>query len=319
MKIGEKMSKLNILTSIVGYADENPTNNASRNNFKWTTDLQGIEIKEPKSETVKLAPNQLKSLFSGVAVVSDDNTTTYDITLKPSTSNTYIILHNAGASPQFRTPRAISSDATTQVTVSKNGPLLIFTATGGTIWSLSSVVVGDEVRIGGTFNLQNQGKFKVLSKTSTSFTVDLASGVAEGPITLGMTFDSQVQIYSSAGVQIGDKLDVSSSFSSVSFGTYEITDVASNYIEIYSSRTLPEEIGVQTRLNIYTNQKKFIYIESDKKLNIKINGIISNTIEPIQFGTKQKPGMFLNTASVYSLEIENKSLDTATVFYVTAE
>jgi hypothetical protein len=319
MKIGEKMSKLNILTSINGYEDDNATNNASRNNFKWTTDLQGIEIKEPKSETVKLAPNQLKSLFSGMATVSDDNTTTYDITLKPSTSNTYIILHNAGTAPQFRTPRSIASGATTQVTVTKNGPLLIFTATGGTIWNMTSVVVGDEVRIGGVFNLQNQGKFKVISKTSTSFTVESSAGAAEGPITLGLTFSSQVQIYSAAGVQIGDKLDITAAFSSASYGTYEITDVASNYIEIFSSKSLPEEIGIQTELNIYTNQKKFVYIESDKKLNIKINGIISNTVEPIQFGTKQKPGMFLNTASIYSLEIENKSLDTATVFYVTAE
>jgi hypothetical protein len=313
------MSKLNILTSIFGYEDENPTNNPSKANFRWTTDLQGIEIKEPKSETVKLAPSQSKSLFSGMASLLDDNTTTYDITLKPSTTNTYIIMHNSGTAPEFRQARNIASDATTEVDVTKNGPLLTFTASAGTIWNLTSVLVGDEVRIGGVFNIQNQGKYKILSKTTTSFTVDSASGVAETSISLGITFSSQVQIYSSTGVQIGDKVDLTSGFSSVSLGTYEITDVASDYIEIFSPKVLPEEIAVQTTLNIYTSQKKFIYIESDKKLDIKINGIISNKIEPIQFGTKQKPGIFLNTGSVYSLEIENKSLDTATVFFVTAE
>jgi hypothetical protein len=313
------MSKLNILIALNGYEDENPTNNPAKNNFKWVTDLQGIEIKEPKSETAKLASNQSKLLFSGVSTISDDNTTAYDITLKPSSSNTYIILYNDGTAPEFRTPRTISSDATTEVTVSKNGPLLTFTATGGNLWDTSAIVEGDEVRIGGVFNVQNQGKFKVLSKTSTSFTVDSSSGVAEGPIVLGVTFSNQVQLYSSSGVQIGDKIDISSDFSSVSYGTYEITDVSSNYVEIFSPKTLPEEIYVQTQLNIYTNQKKFVYIESDKKLDIKINGIISNRIEPVQFGTKQKPGMFLNTGSIYSLEIENKSLDTATVFFITAE
>jgi hypothetical protein len=313
------MSKLNILLSLNGYEDENPTNNPTHNNFKWTNDFQGIGIQEPRSETIKVLAGQSKSLFSGAATLADDNTTTYDITLKPSTSNTYIILHNSGTAPLFRTPRAIAADATTQVTVTKNGPLLTFTATGGTVWSMTAVQVGDEVRLGGVFNLANQGKFKILSKTSTSFTVDFAGGAAEGPITLGMTFDTQVQIYSAAGVQVGDKLDINAAFSSVSYGTYEVTDVAANYIEIFSSKSLPEEIAVQTKLNIYTSQKKFVYIECDKKLNIKINGIISNKIEPLQFGTKQKPGMFLNTASVYSLEIENTSLDTATVFYVTAE
>lgn len=313
------MSKLNILTSIFGYEDENPTNNPAKANFRWTTDLQGIEIKEPKSETIKLAPNQSKSLFSGMATLSDDNTTTYDITLKPSTTNTYIILHNSGTEPEFRTPRNIATDSTTEVTVSKNGPLITFTATGGTLWDLTDLVVGDEVRIGGVFNIQNQGKFKILSKTIDSFTVENSAGAAEGPATLGITYESQVRIYSSSGVQIGDKLDISQDFSSASFGTFEITDVTSNYIEIYSSKSLPEEISVQTTLSIYTSQKKFVYIESDKKIIISINGIISNKIEPIQFGTKQKPGMFLNTSSIYSLEIENKSLETATIFFVTAE
>lgn len=310
-------NKMNLLIYVNVYADSNPTNNPSMNLAKWTTELAGIDVSEPKSETVKLAPNQLKSLFSGVSTLSDNNTTTYDITLKPSTDGTYIISHNGGTAPQFRQSRSIASDATTQVTVTKNGPLTIFTATGGTIWNLAPVVVGDEVRIGNVFNLQNQGKFKILSKTSTSFSVDLADGSAEGPITLGAV--SQVKIYSSTGVQIGEKLDISQDFSSVSFGSYEITDVADSYVEIYSAKTLPEEIAVNTTLDIYSSQKRFIYIESDKKLNVKINGIISNTVEPIMVGTKQKSGMFLNTSSIYSLEIENKSLDTATVFYVTAE
>jgi hypothetical protein len=313
------MSKLNILTSIFGYEDENPTNNPSKSIVRWTTDLQGIEIKEPKSETIKLAPNQSKLLFSGMVSLLDDNTTTYDITSKPSTANTYIIMHNGGLAPEFRQSRDIASDATTEIDVTKNGPLLTFTASAGTIWDLSQVEAGDELRVGGVFNIQNQGKSKILSKTATSITIESSSGIAEGPIVLGLTFASQIQIYSSTGVQVGDKVDLESGFSSVSFGAYEITDVTSEYIEIFSPKVLPEEIAIQTTLNIYTNQKKFVYIESDKKLNIKINGIISNKIEPIQFGTKQKPGIFLNTASVYSLEIENKSLDTATVFFVTAE
>lgn len=312
-------NKLNILLSINAYEDENPINNASKNNFKWTQDLQGISISEPESNSIKLPAGQSKVLFSGSALLSDDNTTTYDLTLKPSTSNTYIILHNTGTAPQFRTPRAISADATTQVTVSKNGPLLTFTATSGTVWSMASVLVGDEVRLGGVFNVSNQGKHKIVGKTSNSFTVDLASGVAEGPITLGLTFSTQVQIYSSTGVQVGDKLDIKSSFSTVSYGTYEVTDVASNYIEIFSSKSLPAELGILTQLSIYTSQKKFVYIESDKKVSIKINGIMSNTIEPIQFGTKQKSGMFLSNSSIYSLEIENTTLESANIFYVSAE
>lgn len=319
------MSKLNLLVHVNAYEDSNATNNPSRNNFKWNRDHQGIDISEPTSQSVSLAAGQSLTLFSGTVSNAADNTTTWDIALKPATSNTYKISVNAGTSPAFRTAKAIAADATTEITITKNARLLTLASTGGTALDLivGGVVVGDDVRLGNLFNPVNRGKFKVLARTATSLTIENDSGQAEGPITLGAGFADQLSVFSAAGVQVGDKVDLVAGFSSVSFGTYEITDVSPDYIEIYSPEALPVETAVSNNpaaFVIYRDAKQFVYIESNKKLEVKVNGSATpNSIEPMQAGTSNVPGMFMSSSSLKSLEVTNKSMETATIFYVTAE
>lgn len=319
------MSKMNLLIHLNAYKDQNPTNNASMNHFKWNQDLQGLDISEPESKSMSLQADQSLTLFSGSVSSSADGTTTWDIALKSGTSNTYKISKNSGTSPAFRAQRTSGADATTQITVTKNASLVTFTSTGGTALNLivGGVIVGDEVRIGSLFNVANQGKFKVLSRTATSFTIENNSGTPEGPITLGAGFASQVDIFSASGVLVGDKVDIRAGFSSVTFGTYEITDVSPNYIEIYSLEALPSETGVSnspSALFLYRDAKKFVYIESSQKLEVKIDDSATlNIIEPMNAGTTLKPGIFLCSASMKSIEITNKSQDVADIFYVLVE
>lgn len=315
------MSKLNLLVHLNAYEDSNPSNNPSLSNFKWARDLQGIDITEPESKSLKLQAGQTSQLFSGVVSISDDNTTTYDIVLKSGTANTYVLSHNSGTAPAFRASRSEGSDATTQITVTKNANLLTFTSTGGTALNLiaGGVIVGDKVRIGDQFNIVNRGEFAILARTATSFTIENSSGVAEGPITLGASFADQINIYSSAGVQVGDKVKIPGGFSSVTQGTYEITDVSHDYIEFYSIAALPSESNILTQLNIYNSSKKFLYIESDKRLAVSIDGVGNGIIQPFTLGTAQKPGILLKSSDMFSADITNESEETATIFYVTAE
>jgi hypothetical protein len=319
------MSKMNLLIHLNAYRDTTDTNNPALNHVKWNRDLQALSVSEPTSKCVDLPSGQSLSLFSGTVSTSADGTTTWDIALAPNSSTKYRISHNGGTAPAFRTSRNEGHDATTQVTITKNAKLLTFTSTGGTAFDLitGSVQVGDEVRVGAAFNSANQGKYKILSFTATSFTVENEIGQAEGPITLGASFATEINIFSQDGVQVGDKVDILSGFSSVTFGTYDIVDVSHDYIEIYSGESLPTEAGVSNSPDaflIYRDAKQFLFIESDKKLDIKINGsTITNEIIPMTAGTAKKPGFFMSSASIKSAEIINKDQSTATVFYVTAE
>lgn len=318
---------MNLIIHVNAYEDEACTNSPTMSNVKWQRELQGIDITEPESKSVKLPAGQTLTLFSGTIPTNDNATTTWDIALKAGSTNVYRISNAGGTKPNFRTARASGADATTEVTITKNAKLLTYTSTGGTPFTLiaSGAVVGDEVRIGDStgFNGVNQGKFKILALSATSFTVENEIGQAEGPITLGADFANLVNIYSTDGVQVSDKVDIIAGFSSVTFGTYEIVDVSHDYIEFYSSSSLPSESAVSNAvvaMSIYRDAKQFLYLESDKKLEITVNDSATpNEIEPFQVGSVKKSGVFMTRASLKSCSVENKSQETANIFYVSAE
>lgn len=319
------MSKTNLLIHLNAYEDQNATNNPVRNNFKWTRDAIGIDIEQPTSRSISLQPGEIHRLFEGLSDLSSDTTTTWDLSLKSGSTSTYVLKSSSGTAPEFREARSTGADATTEVTVTKNASLLTFSSTGGQVFDLVSggVAIGDIVRIGSEFSSINQGKYKILSFSATSFTVESELGVAEGPIVLGADFVNQVKIHSDSGVRIGSKIDLVSGFSSVSFGTYDITDVADDFVEFFSNKELPEETSVSNdpaAILIYENPKKLLYIESDQELSIRIDGgTITNKILPMAAGKDRQPGVFLSSSLIKSAEIENTSKRLAKIFYVTAE
>jgi hypothetical protein len=315
------MSKMNFLVFLQAYEDFNPSNNPSKSNFKWTKDVNGIQASNPTSQSFDLAPGETKILFNGTRTLLHDITTQYSISQKPLTSNTYILSAVAGTMPNFRTPRSIGIDATTEVTVTINGPLMTLASTGGASFNLTTVQIGDFVKIGSLFNQLNQGTFQILSKTSNSFTVENEAVMPEGPIVLGAGFAAQVQIYSAAGVQVSDTLIISGGFSVVSQNSYKVTDVSADSLEFYYTGILPVESNILTNsLYIYSSAKKLIYMESNKKVALTINGtLIAANIEPATICNVQQSGVFMMQSTIYSLSVTNNSIDSASVFLAAIE
>jgi len=314
------MSKLNFLVFLNAYSDASASNNPSLGNFKWAREINGLPAANPQSEVHPLAPGESKTIFNGTRTLSSDNTTTYSIALKPLSASNYRITHTGGTAPNFRTPRALGIDATTQFTTTLNGPLVTFASTGGTALDTSAVVVGDLVRIGSDFNILNQGEYKVLAKTSNSITFENQTAVAEGPITPGADFADQFEIYSAAGVQVGDTITLSSGFSAVTLGSYKVTDVTAKYVEFYSTDVLPAETGiVNPGLAVYSSAKNLIYIECDQKCAVTINGSLVSNIEPFIILDSKQPGVFMLKSTVYSLSVQNNSLDAASLFIASVE
>lgn len=309
---------MQLINHINIYEDASVTNNPAKNNVRWTNTIEGIEVSEPESRSLRVAGKQTETLFSGVVPTSIDGTTTFDLTIKPSVSGTYVLKHNAGTQPNFRTKRNLATDATSQVTITKSGALLTFTASGGTLFSTAALVFGDSVRIGPAFSVYNQGLYKILSFTSTSFTIENIAGVVQN-VTLGATFDDEIRAFSANGVQIGDKVKITANFSGYSQDVYEITDVDPEYLEIHTNKSIPEESNVQAQVVVYSTSKTFFYIECDKPCTLFIDGVNQGQIKPFFFGTKQRSGVFMRTGSMYSAEIRNDSVDLANVLIISAE
>jgi hypothetical protein len=315
-----KMGKLNILVYLNAYKDANASNNPSLNNFKWTREVQGVEADKAQSVEFTLSPGESRVLFSGARAILSDNTTEFAFSLKSGTTNTYKISYVSGQIPAFRTGRAIGSDATTVVTVTTSGALATFQSTGGTIYSMSSVVVGDEVSIGTAFDAANRGRFKVLAKTADSFTVENTSAVAESAVVLGPTFADEVRIYSASGVQVGDKIKLGSGFNLLNQATYEVTGVQDNLVEFFSASTLPPEPSVTgPDVTIYSSAKKVMYLETNKKVGIEINGQQESGLEPFIEGNNSLPGVLLKRSTMWSVEVTNESTDMATLYFASVE
>jgi hypothetical protein len=307
---------MNLLTSIQVYKDASPTNNPTQSTANWTSNQQGIEVSEPETRNLKVASKQTEILFSGVVETDVDNTTTFDLTKKSGVSSTYILKHNDSTAPNFRADREIDVDDTSQFTVTKSGALLTFTHSGGTAPDFSNLVFGDEVRIGIDFDVFNRGKYKLLSFTANSFTVENFVGVGE---TVTLSASDQIIIYSADGVQIGQKVTIGAGFAGFSQGTYEITDVGVDFLEINVAKDLPEEFNVLSQPMVYSSSKSFMYLEYDKNCTLFVNGVNVGALKPLSIGVKKAPGVFLRTGDMFSAEIRNDSLDLMSVLVISAE
>jgi hypothetical protein len=314
-------TKLNLLVSLRAYADSCSSQNPTLNYANWTRNLNGISVSSPISQAYSLAPQQTLSIFNGARTLTQSGSTQYSIAPKVNTTNTYILTNVAGTAPNFRTARTVGGDATTQVQVTINGSQSTYTSIGGTAFNLISggCVVGDTVFINsGIFAAGNQGNFTIISLTATSFTVENGSAVAETQ-TLGAGYGTQIQIFSSTGVQVGDTLQISSGFSLISQNSFEITAVYPESLEFFSATSLPTESGITTQVAVYFAAKNLVYVESDQNTQVTINGASCGIIAPWTTPNGNLPGQFMLKQSIFSLSLTNNSLNTANIYVLAVD
>ena len=309
------MSKFKLQVYLNSYSDAASSNEPNLNHFKWLRDIAGIEVSDPKSLSCTVSPLSQTDIFSGMVDLDQDLTTRYDLSLQPGTSNYYTITHVLGQVPNFRQLRAIGIDETTEITIEKSGQTAIVRFTNGQLPDLSSVQIGD-IFLNRSYGLAaNQGQFKILSKTADTLTIQSPNAVEE-ILVLDMDFVSDLKVFSATGVQKEDKVLLNSGFSSASFGTYEIFSIEDDRITFFSTKILPAESSIQSTLVIYSNAKRFIYIESQTPITAIVNGQ-EMPIAPI---TGQKDhGILLVTNTCYSLSIKNDSASPAIIFIASAE
>jgi hypothetical protein len=315
------MAKLNFLLNINSYLDANSSNNPSLNVIKWARDFQGIAVEKPQSAQFSLAPGESRTVFDGTRTLLQDGTTQYQLSLKPGTTSTYVLKHVSGTAPQFRASRNTGADATTQVSVTKNGNVLTFASTGGTPLDLivGSVVVGDKVSLGSVFSTANRGVFTIIARTATSLSVENSGGVVESGVVLGASFQDEIRIFGASGVQAGDTIRIFGAFSPSTQGSYEVSYAQDNLVEFYSTSSLPEETVTTNSVAIYSQAKRVIYIETDKKLSIQANGAQQGKVEPLVSGSDIKPGMLFKIETIWSLVVTNDSLEVANIYCASVE
>lgn len=295
---------LNIHSNILAFGDANTvTSNPKLRHVDWTTDYTQISIASPENKAFELAPGETRTLFSGVRSLDIDNTTELSLSLNAQKAGTYRLgwATGGGTAPSFRTERAVSVAGENITVTVNNNASAVFALDEASLEDFSAVSVGDILFIPDTttgdsaspFNILNVGYWVVLSKgpvgvaanhkiTCRRLPGETFQGASEAVPGASITDDAQFIVFSSGDVQVGDYVVISSGFSVVTQGTYQITAVTARWIEFVSSEPLPLEADVlptTTGVRVFSQAKSFIHVETDQPAIIRVNGASGNELK----------------------------------------
>lgn len=317
------MPVLDVHSTYLVYGDSgSATNNPLRRYADWTRHITSESVSNPSVEDFDLLPGETKLIFSGSRSTAVDGTTEFDLSLHPTQASVYRMTHSAGTAPSFRTSRALALDGE-EVTISiNNNATAVLALDGSSAKNFNAVQVGDTVFLPGVttgddanvFNLNNEGFWLVLARTTLTLTLrrrvgEAFVGVAE---TVTLTNDVQLQAFSSTGVQIGDSMEISAGFSALAHKVYIVAEVTPSWVQFLSTEPLPLEDGAvpaATGLAFYSQAKRFVRVEVDQDAILRLNGDTGSTLRlaPRIAGDQEAVAHFEAWGSFWSLTIVNRS------------
>lgn len=313
------MNIFNAFIKLLSFQDSQ-TSSPQLNHFKWSREILNIPVHDPTSIEYTLAPGEQVELFNALRTLGHDNTTQYN--LSHDYSGIYKLeWTGTGSHPQFRIPRAIGIDATTEVSLSVdiNTGLVTLTTPNGTPINTSNINIGDIIYLSNAiFAANNAGSFIVLSVTPTSIIYKNSSATPQ-TVVLGANFNKKLKVFSNTGVQKNDYVLIRHSNFGIVNGLYVIKNVTDDTIWFYSPHVLPPTIQSGFDLQIFSGAKQFIYLETSQPLAIQVNNVWESDVEIFTCKPPQ-PGIYFKKSLVYKLVIKNKSLtDNAKIYFASAE
>lgn len=322
------MSTLSAQFKFLAFDDEDQTNSPKLRPIDWNRNtLNGISVDNPGNNKYEIPALASRTIFDGTVALAYDATTEFEVALSSLSPSRYRLTWTAGKDPVFRTARSLSLDGDITFTVRANQTVTV-THEDGSVFG--DVEVGDSVYVPGVstgdtalFSTLNEGYWVVLAATGTQLTLVRETGAVFEGYTETVTLDADDQFiaFSSDGVQVDDTIAFISGFSDSLLHNYSIIAVTSTFIEFESSAPLPDQTVTPGAgsLAVYTNAKRFYYLETDQEVDVSINGNVTETVTPFLAGEPSYPGLKAGTSIVYSMVITNNSTQQANVRIITAE
>lgn len=326
-------STLTVISKSFAFNDVGITSNPDQNPINWARTFANIPVDNAGTRMVQVDPYDTNTVINGVRATSIDNTTAFNLTVSALGGDRYRLTHSGGVAPAFRTNRGVNA-STIALTLVVN-PNLSVTVTAGSGTPFASVVAGDVVFIPGLstgdsaspFNSLNEGYWSVLSSTSTVLVmvrpadVTVFSGVGE---VVTPSTALQFQAFSTAGVQVGDTVDISAGLAITAQHAYEIVAVNPEWVEFLSTAALAPQAGaVPTTAGIvfYKVAVRYLRVEADQECTVQINGDTGNTnrLEPLIPGDEKHVAWRDQLGPVWQLVIVNRTSAVLNVTVLQAE
>lgn len=324
------MSRMSIVSQVHAYDDEEATSNPSQRSVEWRRRIPNLPVFNPSTAMFEVDAFSSRTMIDGARSLTTDGTTVFS--LVPKGDGVYRILYTAGTLPGFRTARTLVL-ASIPLTVTVNANLtVVVAATGGT--PFAAVEAGDVVFIPGLttgdlaspFNSLNEGFWTVIGTSNTSITVIRDPSEAFSGKTEAVTPANNTQLiaYSPAGVQVGDTVELLTTFARTALRAYEVLEVTPTWISVSSTGALAAQVGIQPGLAglvVHTSAKRYVQIEVDQEAVIRLNGDEGNStqLSPWIPGNKDFPAEFKIVGNIWKLVIVNRSTVPMRVLLISAE
>lgn len=328
------MSTLTIISKALAYDDVSGSSNPSNVAVNWARTIQNLEVRNATTEMATLAAYETRTLIDGQRTLGLDGTTAVALASSSLDPSRYRLSHTGGTDPVFRTKRTLLGvGAGLQVNMVLNANLSMTVTAPVSTTAFTNVQVGDVVFLPGVstgdaatvFNALNCGYWSVLTRSNGSITMARASdevfeGITQSVTTLSPLTDFQV--YSSAGVQVGDVVELGSAFASTAQGAYSVVAATQGFLEFISTEPLGAESGILPgTLLVYSSSKRFLQVEADQECVLRVNGDLGNTnlIQPWIAGTKTHAAEFRKVGPSWKLVVINKSSAPLKLTVISAE
>lgn len=325
---------LTIITQTLGYSDPDlsgANNDPKKKNVDWGGQIT-VSAKNIAGTPYSVDPGASLTLFNNSRTITADGTTQWTLSLSSLSSNRYRFAVTSGTAAGLRTDRNVAS-ATHSVTVTVNAnQTATFTSTAGLF---SAVQVGDTLWIpglttgdaAGPFDPTNEGAWTVLSVAGdgsnfqASRGTNTFSGLSQA---VTVASNSQFDVFSASGVQIGDGVFVSAGFSSVVQRGYTVAQVTPTWFEVLSTATLPVSavaIPGATGIQFYQTAKRYVELWADQECVLQLNGDtgLTNKVSPWQAGDITQAGNFAKAGICWQAVIVNKSSAPLNIQFISAE
>lgn len=326
-------ARLTLVNKVLSYGDVSTTSNPDKVYCDVSYTINA-DVNNPKNEKFTLYPNETRLIFDGTVSTSINNSTEFTLSLSTLDNSRYRFTYTGtGAAPAFRTDRVLTLSGVTLTLTANSNSTLTFAGSAG---NFTSVAIGDVIFIPDTttgdsaspFSGSNVGYWEVLSKNGTSSILQLSrpsgTGFTGASEVVVPSTNSQVQAFSSSGLQVGNKVTISLGFSSSIWRTYEIVAVNPSWFEVISVAVLPvSETAVPTTSGIkfYNNSKRYVKATADQECVIRTNDSTSDNekLSPWIFGDSNNVAEYSRTGPTWNLTVINKSDEALNFLLISVE
>lgn len=303
------MSFLSLNIGILAFADavKSQTPDIRLADIKWS--LQGLQTDHFKQIPISLAAGETMTVASTARNLSYNGATSFEVIKVDS------IMKLNGSFGQS----IIKQSGATEWSLTRNpNGVCKLTAVGGIAATLTTVNSMDMVELGNLFSIRNRGQFAVLKSTATTIEFINDTGITEPANITG-----DVNVFTKK-IQNGDIIDITSvEFAFPNRGTFPVSKVGADYIEIVNSNAFPETVtNVTSGIVVYPFAYKWCMVAVDHKVQMGLNGASTASIEiepPVEGDIAKNPGLFIKRGKVYEVTFYNSGIETVNGFLILAE